>query len=166
MKRAQAESILLAISIFEFTLMSVSFVLMPFDSLKVLPGVLFWSGLLIGCGLQVTLEVRRRALFASYGVHYKQMQKPRNGLLSFKSNTPAMFADFILLISLPVSVLTFILTKGAGYICYIFLAINIYSFCLHCILNGRIYFYSKNQLKIRRMLEERKSKKKEGEGTI
>ena len=146
--------------------MSFSFVLMPADALKNLPGILFWIGLFVGVGLQIVLEIRRRAFFAGYGVHYKNMQKTKNGLFSFKSNTMAAFTDYTLLICIPLSVLTCILTKGVGYICYILIAVTSYAFCLHCILNGRIYFYFQNQQKIRRVLEERKSKKKEGEGTI
>lgn len=146
--------------------MSFSFVLMPADALNILPGILFWVGLFVGAGLQIVLEIRRRSFFTGYGVHYKHMQKPKNGLFSFRSNTMAAFADYTLLICIPVSVLTCIFKKGAGYICYILIAVTLYAFCLHCILNGRIYFHSQNQPKIRRVLEERKSKKKEGEGTI
>ncbi len=166
MKRVQTDRTLLALSIAGFSIMSASFVLMPINALEFVPGILFWGGLLIGVALQITLEIRRRAFFASYNVKCKTMQKPRNGLLSFRTNTPAKIADYTLIVSIPITVLAFILTKGTGFICYILIALTVMAFCLHCILNGRIYFHSKNQPRIRRVLEERKCKKKEGEGTI
>ena len=162
MKRVQTDRTLLALSIAGFFFMSASFLVMPFSALGFLPGILFWGGLLIGGALQIALEVRRRAFFASYHVKCKSMQNPRNGLVSFAANTPAKIADCALLGSLLATAVAFILTGGTGYVCYILIAATVMAFCLHCILNGRIYFHSKNQPVVQRVLEER-NLKKEGE---
>lgn len=166
MNEAKTYRRLLAFSLVGFGVMSASILIMPIRIFGILPGILFWCGMLVGIGPQIILEMRRRAFFASYGVSSKNMQKPRNGLFSFRSNKPAQIADYIFLLSIPLTVLAFVTTKGVGYICYVFITVTLYAFCLHCIFNGRIFFHAQNQQKIRRVLEERKSKKKEGEGTI
>ena len=165
MKQKRVDQILLAISVGSFLLMSVSFLLMPVKALKMMPGILFWSGLLLGIVTQIILEIRRRAFFKFYKVRRKNMQRPRNGLLSFCSNRAAILADAALVVSLLAAVLAFVLTKGYGYVCYVFIAATVFSFCMHCILNGRIFFHANNQLKVRQVLEQKKANSKEkGEG--
>ncbi len=165
MKKNKTDRILLGISIGGFAVLAISFMLMPVDGLGFAPGILFWSGLIIGVVLQIVLESRRSSLFAKYKVKRETMQKARNGLLSFGSNRFALVADISLVVSLVATILSFILTKGTGYLCYLCLALLVFSFCMHCILNGRIYIYIKNQNKVRQVLEERNGKK-EGEGKI
>lgn len=165
MRKNRTDIILLALSLCGFSFMSCSFVLMPFEGIGILPGALFWGGLLLGGVLQVVLEGRRRAFFKKYNVKREKMQKPRNGLLSFGSNKGARIADNTMVISLIVTVLTFIFTKGSGFLCYVFIATTIFSFCLHCILNGRVYFHANNQTKIRQVLEQKKANSQDkGEG--
>ena len=156
MKQRKIDRILLGISVGCFLLMSVSFLLMPIASATVVPGFLFWLGLLLGVVLQFLLEARRRAFFKSYAVNRKKMQKPRCGLLSFGSNAPALVADRSLAISLIGMIAAFVITKGYGYLCYVFIATTMFSFCMHCVLNGRIYFHVKNQIKVRQVLEQKK----------
>lgn len=165
MKQRQIDSVFLLMSIFCYLMMSVSFLLMSIEALMVLPGIMFWSGLVLGITFQIVLEIRRRAFFKSFGVKLEKVQKPRNGMLSFGSNVAAIVADCFLAVSFVGAIWAFVLTKGYGYICYVFIATTVFSFCLHCILNGRIFFHVKNQLKIRQALEQRKTKSKErGEG--
>ena len=166
MKQKQTDCILLGVSIGSYLIMSISFLLMPIEAANILPGLMFWGGLAVGVALQIVLEIRRRAFFASYRVKREKMQKPRNGLLSFGSNRAARLADLSMVVSLIAAILVFIFTKGYGYVCYVFIATTLFSFCLHCILNGRIYFHVKKQKKIRRVLEQKRanySDKGEGE---
>lgn len=165
MRNNQTDRILLGISLCGFTFMSCSFIFMPFESVGILPGLLFWGGLLIGGGFQVVLEIRRRAFFRSFNVKREKMQKPRNGLLSFGSNKWARIADNAMIICFVATLLAFILSKGSGLLCYVFIAATLLSFCLHCILNGRIYFHANNQTKIRQVLEQKKANTQgKGEG--
>lgn len=157
MKQRQIDRMLLGISVGCFVAMSVSFLLMPIGSLDILPGLLFWLGLTLGVALQIVLETRRRAFFKSYSTKRETMQKPRNGLLSFGSNPEAKINDGVLAVSFFSMVLALAITEGYGYICYIFIATTILSFCMHCILNGRIYFHAKNQLRVRQVLEQKKA---------
>lgn len=157
MKQNKADRFLLGISIGGFAILAISFMLMPVEGLGFVPGILFWVGLLTGVVLQIVLEARRNSLFAKYNVKRETMQKARNGLLSFRSNSLAAIADVILIISAVATILTFILTKGTGYLCYVCLSALVFSFCMHCILNGRIYIFVKNQSKVRQVLEQKKA---------
>jgi hypothetical protein len=131
---------------------------MPIESLIILPGVLFWGGLILGVALQIVLEVRCQAFFKPYGVRLEEIQKSRIGVLTFGANIGATVADWAMVISVIAMALAFVFTGGYGYMCYIFIATRVFSFCLHCVLNGRIYYYAYNQNKIRRELEQIKEK--------
>lgn len=155
MKKTHVDKVFLGISLGGFLLVSVSFLLMPMESMGIIPGLLFWGGLVIGIAFQIVLEVRRRAFFTTYNVKREKMQKPHNGFLTFGSNRAATIADIALAASAAATILAFIITKGSGYLCYIFIAIMLLSFFLHCILNGRNYFHINNQAKIRRALGQR-----------
>lgn len=161
MKEKRTDCILLGASVAGFFILSLSFLLMMADAAAVLSGILLWAGLAIGVATQFLLERRRRAFFAAYRVRREKMQKPRNGLLTFFSNPEGKIADIVMMLSIPATVLTFILTEGYGVLCFVFVALMLFSFCLHCIFNGRIYFHVKNQLKIRQVLEQRNKKGKE-----
>lgn len=140
-----------------FLLASISFLLMPIETMSVLPGLLFWIGLLIGVAFQIALEARRRAFFARYNVKREKMQKPRNGLLTFASNKLATIVDNIFVVSIVATILAFIFTKGTGYLCYVCISVLLLSFCLHCVLNGRNYFHANNQNRVRQVLEQKKA---------
>lgn len=156
MNRSKADKLLLKLSIGAFFLMSSSFLLMPFDFLKIAAGILFWFGLALGALLQFILEARRRSFFAQYRVKRQKIQKPQNGLLSFGANRYAFIVDCMLLICILCLIAAFLLTRGTSIFCYIFISLTAFSFCMHCILNGRIYFYVNNQVKIRHALESKK----------
>jgi len=127
--------------------------------------LLFWGGLLLGTIFQIVLEARRRAFFAKYQVQRKRMQKPRNGLLTFASNKFAKIADCVFLASIVATVLAFVLTRGSGYACFVGISCLLFSFCCHCVLNGRNYFHVNNQTRIRQVLEQKKANSLEkGEG--
>lgn len=157
MRENRSDKMLCGISVGCFFLVSMSFLLMPIESIGILPGVFFWSGLIFGVALQFVLAVRRRSFFKKYVVNRQKIQKARNGLLTFGSNFMAGIADKCMIIGLVATVVAFILSEGYGYICYVCVAITFFSFAMHCILNGRIYHYIKNQKKIRQMLEQKKA---------
>ena len=165
MKQNKTDRLLLGVSIGSFAILSGSFLLMPVEGMGPVAGLLFWGGLILGTVLQFVLEACRKALFARYNVKPATMQKARSGLLSFRSNTPASVADIIMVGAVVATVAAFLLTKATGYICYVCLSVLIFSFCMHCILNGRIYVYVKNRDKVQQMLEQKKANSKvKGEG--
>ncbi len=159
MKRNTVDRVLLGLSVAAFLGMSASFPLMLLEGMKILPGLLFWAGLVLGSALQAVLAARRRKLFYGYGMKPRKMQKARNGLLSMGSNPLAIVADTGFVFGLVTTVLVFVFTEGMGELCYVFLGITVFAFCMHCILNGRIYLYVTNYHKIRQALEEKKSQK-------
>lgn len=141
MKRKQIDWILLLVSIACFLIMSVSFLLMTMEDYPYLPGVMFWLGLAFGVALQITLAVRRRIYLKT---NPPKTKKKWIGLLSFGSNIAAIVADISLAISVVAMILAFVFTKGYGYSCYVFIATTVFSFSMHCVLNGKIYFQIKN----------------------
>lgn len=138
MSKKRIELILLWASLGSFFMMSVSFLLMPIESITILPGLLFWLGLLLGTGLMILLELRRRAFLKK---NSKDSKKQRIGLLRLASNSPALIGDVALGISMIATLVSFLITKGYGAACYFSIAATMFFFCMHCVLNGRIYLY-------------------------
>lgn len=161
MKHSRADHFLLAASVGGFLMMSVSFLLMPFETAAYLPGLLFWLGLALGAAFQIMLAVRRKAILRELDISQEKTKKSGIGIFNFGSNKEAIVADNVMAISLAVTVLAFVLTKGYGKICYAGIAVSAFSFCMHCVLNGKIYFHVRNKTKFRQMSEKKKAKSKE-----
>lgn len=145
---------MLYISIGSFFLMSVSFLLMPIDFaakglqfFNLLIGIMFWAFLILGIVTQVILGQIRKNWFIRNRIRRFQFRS-KVGLVSFAQNLPACIADGIFLVSLIGLIISVIVTNGIGYACYIFMALLVFSFCMHCILNGKIYYFLTNQEKI------------------
>ncbi len=143
--------VLLLISIGSFFLMSCSFLLMPIDlatkelqEFNLLIGIMFWVFLLLGIITQIMLGHIRKKWFIRNHIRRLQFRK-KVGIISFVQNLPACIADGFFLISLIGLVISVIITNGTGYACYIFMALLVFSFCMHCILNGNIYYFLTNR---------------------
>ena len=165
MKHRSMDRFLLGTSIGGFGLMSGSFLLMPFQAVRNIPGLLFWLGLAVGLIFQLLLGARRKAFLREMDNSQEKMKKSRIGILTFGSNREAIIADNAMVISLAATVLAFVLTKGYGAICYVCIAAAAFSFCMHCVLNGRNYFHLRNKIKFRQLSGQKKAKtKNKGEG--
>lgn len=165
MQRKSVDVILFALSVFGFLLMSVSFVLMPLDLggegqrlLTLLPGTMFWCGLVIGLLFSVILMIKRRKWLKTDQAQHGQPSKKRIGLLSFFQNIPAGIADCLCAASIIGLTATLILTNSTGYVCYVFIALLVFTFCMHCILNGKIYDFAIGSCSLKRMAVFRKEK--------
>lgn len=156
MQRRKQDIILLCVSIGSFYLMALSFLLMPLKLpeiepriLNIISGTMFWGFLIIGIVMQVILAQRRKIW-----IRRNHLQRNRNflhskvGIIAFAQNVFGRIADVIFGLSLIALIIALILTGSAGYVCYIALAVFIFAFCLHCILNGKIFYYVQNQDKI------------------
>lgn len=165
MRRKQVGSNLLGLSVGCFLIMSISFLLMPITILGILPGLLFWIGLMLGITLQILLEMQRRRFFKAHNVDRRKMQKPRCGLLTFGSNRCAKVTDIALFICLLFSAVIFGITKGFGYVCYICISCTAFLFCMHCVLNGRNYFHVMHSDKVRKAVESNQRLPVSGERT-
>lgn len=143
MKNQNTEYVLLYGSIGGYFLMSLSVMLMPIDAVRILAGAMFWLGLLSGTGLQAALALSRRRFYAAGGGMPEQRGLP--GLLRFWANPAAKAADLAMVVSFPLMLAALKRTRAMGYICYVLIAVFAFSFCMHCIFNGSIYFYLKNK---------------------
>ena len=139
------------ISIVSFFMMSLIFIVMMLDSeitimnnreLAITEGACFWAFLLLGIAAIIVLTVRRREWI---NINNKIIKK-RIGVISFFRNVPALIADIIFISSLIAFVVASIVTNMYGEICFVLLSIVVFSFCMHCILNGKIYHHIKHYL--------------------
>lgn len=129
--------------------------------LNIIIGSVFWGFLIIGIVMQVILArrrkmwIRRNHLWRNRNFTYSKV-----GILAFAQNTFGCIADVILGLSLIILIIAAVLTKSAGYVCYAALAVFVFAFCLHCILNGKIFYYIQNQNKILSEIEREQQSRK------
>lgn len=170
MKRKHIDCIWLWISIISFLLLSLSFMLMPIESedsfeglskFSLVAGIMFWISLVAGIVTQIVLVHRRKKWYVANRVKRGQFQQ-KIGIISFFRNAYAIMADIVAILSLIGLIIAMVATHGTGYICYILVSVFVFAFCMHCILNGKVYYYVINQNKLLQNIErERANKSKE-----
>lgn len=137
------------------TALSASVFIMPFgikmaDNSMIITytsGILFWIGLIGTIAMAVFITYSRRR---SKGFQQVYPNHRRLGLIHFFQNMPALVCDILMFISL----IGFIITRiwvGTTIWPFIFLSVLIFSFGMHCMLNGSNYIYI--NYKIRRVIE-------------
>ncbi len=163
MRRKQVDLIWLVGSIVSFLLLAISFLLMSIESgntsdsisvITIVSGAIFWVSIILGIVTQCVLTNRRKKWYAENRVSQSEI-KQRIGLISFFKSKYAAVADIITAISLIGFIIAVFVTQGTGVVCYVFLAVFVFSFSLHCILNGKNFYYVLNQ---ERLLSSNKSK--------
>ena len=171
MTKKYVDHIWLAISIFSFAFMAVGFLLMPIETEKEVfgislfsftAGVVFWSSLIIGTISQIVLAHRRKKWCEKNKVKAKRTVNSI-GITSFFKNKFAVVADVCSLISLIGFIISLFLTDFSGNICYLFLAFFVFSFSMHCILNGKTYYYVINQTKMLEAIKREREKSSDTE---
>lgn len=133
------------ISIFLFAIMAFSFTLLAFEKdggnhtflISNISGVMFWVGLIIGCTMQIILIKKYRKAIS----RNKRHKSEKIGLISFFKNKIAIIFDILFIISIIGFIVEIVFTDMTPYICYITLSLLIFSFIMHCILNGKIFRY-------------------------
>lgn len=143
------EHVLLIISVMSFLLFSISFLLMPIENslLMIVSGAMFWASLIVGIITQILLSVNIKKWKQQKRGKLKRHLK-RSGLLSFFSNPLAKVFDITMVVGVIGLIISMIATQSSGYICYVFIAITVFSFSSHCIFNGKNYYYIKNADKL------------------
>ncbi|MGN1319887.1 MAG: hypothetical protein ACI4U6_02090 [Acutalibacteraceae bacterium] len=148
-------------SIISFLLLSISFLLMPIESnnategvsiITILSGAIFWISIVCGIVTQAVLSHRIKSWLASNRIRNGRLAR-KCGVISFFKNPFAVAADIAMIVGLIGLVITIILTHGIGYTCYVFLALFVFSFSMHCILNGKIFYVIENKSKIQLALQ-------------
>ena len=149
MTRKSIDRLWLGISIVSFFVMSLFFMLIAIQvdritmdraAFNTLKGCVFWISLTCGAVSQVVLALRRREWYKDRNVDISKSSVKRIGLISFARNRLATVFDTIMVISLCVLIAATILSPSMWIYCLI-VAILSFSFCMHCILNGKIYHH-------------------------
>lgn len=161
--------ILFWISVCCFFLMSGLFLVMPFDFaakqskiMDLLIGVTFWVLLLAGIVTQIVLAQIRKKWFIRNRVRRYPFTKTI-GVFSFLKNLPGSIADGVLVVSIIGLIVAVFATDGMGYACYVFMALMVFSFCMHCIFNGNIYYFLTNRDEILKTVKSKRSEDSEKE---
>ena len=125
--------------------LSVSVLLMPFGikiadksmMLTYISGILFWTGLFgtIATAICITVSRCRCKDFAKARPNHKRL-----GLIHFFQNTEAFVCDLLMFISFVGFIITCIWV-GTTIWPFIFLSVLIFSFGMHCMLNGSNYTF-------------------------
>ena len=102
---------------------------------SIIIGIIFWLGLIAGIVLTVLLSKKIKKTGFNEG---------KIGLIHFFSNPIAIVFDCLMILSLIGSVLI-IVFKSEQLIGYFVIALFIFSFEMHCILNGKNYLYIKQK---------------------
>ncbi len=171
MRKQKADYVLLIVSVVSFFMLSISFLLMPIENKEDITslsttaffaGIMFWVSVVLGIVTQVVISVKTKKWLASNNVKIKKGRSSKKpGIISFFKNTLATIADIAMFISLLGLVISIIATQGIAYICYIFLALFVFTFSMHCILNGKSYYIISNKNKILRSLQKESVKSEE-----
>ncbi len=171
MKTQKKDHIWLAVSIISFLLLSISFLLMPIESksttesisvISLISGVLFWLSIICGIVTQVALSNRSKVWLASNKIRRNNIKR-RLGIVSFFQNRFAVVADITMIIGLVGLIISVLMTNGIGYACYIFLALFVFSFSMHCILNGKTFYVITNKGKIQQVFQKENNRDKREE---
>ena len=125
--------------------LSISILLMPIGSAQkeqsqipmFISGACFWIGLIGTVWMAIKINKARKQ---SYLFKDKQPKVKQFGLICFFKNKEAKVADIAMFASAVGFIITRICT-GSFYWLFIFLALFVFSFGMHCMLNGKNYFY-------------------------
>ena len=135
------------ISAFGFFAMSLSFLFIYQDIMyigtsirKVIAGIVFWVMLIIGIAAQIMLYLSlRKSIKADFTT-----KKRKIGLICFFSNRYAAVADLFMTLSVITLIISYAFTDASNYFNYIILSVFVFSLSMHCILNGRKFYYMKH----------------------
>ena len=97
----------------------------------------FWIGLIGTITMAVKINYSRKK---SYRFEDKPLKVKQLGLISFFKNKEAKVADIAMFASCICFIVTRICTDNLYWL-FIFLALFVFSFGMHCMLNGKNYIY-------------------------
>ena len=137
MKNKNSLYIIQLVSVAGYLICAVSVIVMAaipvrsgINPVAVLSGVMFWSGIAAGVAGQIVLLKKTRGLISG-----------KIGLISFFTNRFGFLADAVLVLSVSATVLTVFLSDKMGVLTFIIWSLLIFSFSMHCVLNGRKFNY-------------------------
>ncbi len=138
MKHRDRHTLRLTVCLMCFLLLGLSFLVMPIEGaadtkkyLTILPGIVFWGSLIGG-----VVSYSMFALGVKKQIALKEGCKNTLGLIAFFTNQYAIVADITMMISFAATIAVMLLTDGSAYICYLLLALFVWSFSMHCVCNA------------------------------
>lgn len=144
--RMRIEKIIFLVSVLSMLLFSASFLLMkPANTiyltdnkqgLLMFTGAMFWITLAVSLLTTIIVSVFRK----KYRKEKRIFKKTKPGIVNFFSNPVAKIAD-IAMIVFAVIFAVFAIFFSESYLLYIFFSLTIFSFFMHCVLNGENYKY-------------------------
>ena len=125
--------------------LSAAVILMPvgvgFKETSIVPlivaGALFWIGLIGTIWTAISINVSRRAS-STFNELYPNLR--RFGLIHFFQNRPAMLVDIALFASI-IMLIVFKLLGMSNTWLFVAIALIVFTFGMHCMLNGINYIY-------------------------
>lgn len=132
-------------------IISVSILLMPYSVASegetyvpvYITGGLFWGGII---GLAFTVFSINRSRKASLRKEKAPSTPKQLGIIHFFKNTPAKIADIMMILSLVCFIVCSFITNNI-FIQFIIIAVFVFSFGMHCLLNGVNYIYIKGNVR-------------------
>lgn len=148
---------MIVLSILSYAAASISIIAMSSQSSNILDGisvggllcgVCFWAFLLFGILLQIIVSFSVKKWCNRRHTERLPDRKRKWGLICFFSNTPAVISDLAFFISLLLFLGLLKFTNGTSIFAYISISMLLFSFCAHCIFNGKNFYYVSNYNKI------------------
>lgn len=102
-------------------------------------GAFFWTGLL---GVAITAIIINRARRLNMRFNKMYPGRTQVGAVHFFQNVPAIVADAIMFAAIVGFIIAMALEARQGYT-FLFLAVFVFSFGMHCMLNGINYLFIK-----------------------
>lgn len=126
-------------------ILSVSFFLMPFcissngetNSMVYIIGFLFWAGVI---GVVITVLIINASRKSDTDFNESHSDLKQLGAIHFFKNRPAMIADISMMISLAGFIITMALS-GNSVLRFLFISLFVFTFGMHCMLNGLNYIF-------------------------
>jgi steroid 5-alpha reductase family enzyme len=144
MKSEARRNFFFFLSAFCFLLMSATILIMPFaienETVLKATGIAFWLFLVLGFLFNFLSDQAQKA-YRKEQPEKAEKTEDRVGLFSFFSNIPASVCDAVLLVGILAAACMGLFRPelATTYAAYILLFFIIFSFCMHCFLNGKKY---------------------------
>ena len=133
-----AALLVLALSVLAMYFTDLCYAQSYYKLLLYVNGGVFWFSLLLLMISSLRINILRRHSKAFMRLQQGERQI---GLISFCKNRYAVVADISLAISLAVMTYLCLFRTSAQFLMFLFLSLLIFSFGMHCILNGMNYKY-------------------------
>ena len=109
-------------------------------------GALFWIAFISTVRMVVKIN-RSRRRSPSFNERYGELKKL--GLIHFFQNKEAVIMDAMMFVSLIAFIVVRFL-RWSTTVCFLFVSMFLFSFGMHCMLNGINYIYIKHKTNVRR----------------